>query len=306
MEEIAPPACTTLRSRLDASVNHVVPAGDGGYFESRYVRRVPERWICYLSSHSGCAMACRFCHLTATRQTMMRDASPADYLAQATRVFGTYDEALADGAPQGEKVHFNYMARGEPLENRSLLGDPASVFDPLAGLAAARGLRHEHKVSTIMPRGFAADLAGVLADPRSSVYLSLYSLDERFRKRWLPKAMPGEAALDVVSDYQRRTGRLVNLHWAFIEGENDALRDVDRVAEAVARRGLRAKFNLVRYNPHSARHGVEPDESRLQALFDRLSAALGGTGSRIVPRVGLDVKASCGTFVEDEDLLQAA
>jgi len=296
---------TILRSRLDASVNHVVAAGDGGFFESRYVRRVPERWICYLSSHSGCAKACRFCHLTATRQTMMRDATPADYLAQARHVFETYDQTVEQGAPRGEKVHYNFMARGEPLANAALLSEPDSVFAPLADLARLRNLSHEHKVSTILPADFRADLAEVLGDPASSLYLSLYSLDPGFRKRWLPKAMPGEAALDLVADYQKSTGRLVNLHWAFIAGANDAERDIDAIAEAVLSRGLRAKFNLVRYNPHSARHGVEPDEARLAMLFDRLSSALGGTGSRIVPRVGLDVKASCGTFVEDGDLLAA-
>lgn len=298
--------CTTLASRLDASVNHVVPAGDGGYFEARYVRRVPERWICYVSSHSGCDKACRFCHLTATRQTMMTPATPEDYAAQAGRVFATYDRLVAGGEPRGEKVHYNFMARGEPLENPSLLSDPASVFGPLGAMAAARGLAHAHKVSTILPRGFSADLAEVLADPASQVYYSLYGVSERFRKRWLPKAMAPSAALDLLADYQNRTGRTVNLHWAFIAGENDGEADVAEVLEAVLGRGIRAKFNLVRYNPHSPRHGEEPAEERLQLLFDRIARALGQPGSRIVPRVGFDVKASCGTFVEDRDLALAA
>lgn len=38
----------TLQSRLDSSVNFVVPA-DGSYLEARYVRRAPDYFCCYLS-----------------------------------------------------------------------------------------------------------------------------------------------------------------------------------------------------------------------------------------------------------------
>lgn len=299
------PGFVTLPSRLDASVNHVIPAGDGGFLEARYVRRVPERWICYLSSHSGCDKACRFCHLTATRQTTMRPATLEEYLEQAEMVFATYRERLLAGEQGGSKVHFNFMARGEPLENPVLLQHSDELFTALGEIAARFGLDHAHKVSTILPMSFRADLADVLADPASQLYYSLYSVDERFRKRWLPKAMPSSEGLDLAADYQRRTGRTVILHWAFIAGENDGDRDVGLLLEQVARRGLRAKFNLVRYNPHDARHGEETAEPRLQALFDRISEELGMPGSRIVQRVGFDVKASCGMFVEPDHLVEA-
>ena len=287
-----------IESSLDASVNHVVPSVDGGYYEARYVRRVPDRWICYLSSHSGCDKACRFCHLTATGQTMMRPASMADYIGQANAVFETHRRLVEGGAPHGSKLHYNYMARGEPLENPSLLGEPGEVCAKLGQMARQRGLDHAHKVSTIIPGSFRGRLPTILADPKSQLYYSIYSVNPKFRKRWLPKAMPAREGLDLVADYQSVTGRTVVLHWAFIEGENDGERDLDALLEEVSIRGIRAKFNLVRYNPHDGRHGREPDEARLQVLFDKVAASLGGLGSRIVPRVGFDVSASCGMFVD--------
>ena len=67
--------------------------------------------------------------------------------------------------------------------------------------------------------------------------------------------------------------------------------------EDVKSRGIKAKFNLVRYNPHSDRYGYEPEEQHIIQLFNVVQSYLHNPKSRIVPRVGHDVKASCGMFV---------
>lgn len=282
-----------LHSEEDASVNWVTPTADKGAFEARYVRRTPEYFIAYLSSHTGCNKACRFCHLTATRQTMMTDATPQDYVEQASSVMQWYDTQEA-----AERVNFNFMARGEPLANLHVRDNWTSVYEPLKALADARGLVSKFNISTIMPEDL--DLYKVFGDTGTQLYYSLYSLDEHFRKRWLPKAIDPRIALDRLTDWQQKTGELVTLHWAFIKDANDGLANLQRIADAVKSRGLEVKFNLVRYNPYSERQGEEPNEQRLQDLFNFFQRELNHPSSRIVPRVGFDVKASCGMFVQPD------
>ncbi|MBY0233027.1 MAG: hypothetical protein K2W96_27410 [Gemmataceae bacterium] len=205
------------RSAQDASVNWDRPAGVGR-IEARYVRRCAGHVVVYLSSQTGCAQGCRMCHLTATGQTALRDVARAEYLEQADAVLGhcrTQEKARS--------VHFNFMARGEPLANPHLLGEADGIPGDLAGRAVALGLRPRWLVSTIIPKEFGERrLEDVFVVQAPEVYYSLYSMDERFRRRWLPKALPAAEGLDRLASWQRASYKLVKLHHAYIGGRTTA------------------------------------------------------------------------------------
>lgn len=288
-----------LTSREDASVNFVFPSGQ----EARFVRRVDDYIIVYLSSHDGCDRTCRFCHLTQSGQTNFNPSSHADLVAQANTVLAHYRRQVETGLmPPAKRVHFNWMARGEPLLSPVIQQEWALVTESLHNLANQAGLVDiRFNISTILPR----DLSGPLqfAGPvQPTLYYSLYSLDSGFRRRWLPKALPAEDGLKLLAEWQSRTGGEVVLHWGVIEGENDQIESVIAISQVVARLGLRARFNLVRYNPYSAHQGSEAPEPVLREYFAVLAPAMKLPGSRIVPRVGFDVQASCGMFAGQEQL----
>jgi 23S rRNA (adenine2503-C2)-methyltransferase len=286
-----------LHSRIDSSVNYVDWQDDRGAFESRFVQRSPEYFITYLSSHTGCNKACRMCHLTQTGQTMMREATMADYITQARAVISHFN-SLGTYVPH---VNYNFMARGEPLANSTVLNHWETLANELIHLAVANyGIENANlNLSTIMPSEVRfVDLATTFDQPNTNFYYSLYSMNPAFRKRWLPKAMDPNEALDKLTGWQQKTGREVALHWTFIEGENDDLATLDDIISAVHSRGLMVKFNAVRYNPYSEKQGREPVMFVLERNFAYLQDAFGSTGSRIVPRVGSDVAASCGMFPE--------
>lgn len=284
-----------LRSSVDDSVNFVMPATDGGYWECRYVRREPDYFICYLSSHSGCNRGCRFCHLTTTGQTTMMDARGGLFLKQADLVLKHYQTQ----AP-AKYVHFNWMARGEPLCNRTILEDSAGLLGSLGMVAMEHGLIPKFNISTIMPTTLKKPLDEIFRITHPTIYYSIYSIKEAFREKWLPGAMPVKQALEMLVDFQRSTKKIVKLHWCFIEGENDDVVELQQMLELINSVGLRAEFNVVRYNPYSPQYGRE--SPNLPLLESVLKMQTKGSPVQTVPRVGPDVFASCGMFFDRPEL----
>lgn len=281
-----------LKSSEDESVNFVREA-DIGTVEARYVRRADDYFIVYLSSQTGCRKACRMCHLTQSGQTDARDVSIEELFTQADEVLGHYDTQSA-----AKVVHFNFMARGEVFANQEVREQGDRLLDGLAERAISRRLIPRFKFSTIMPLELEeVELAWLFPRHNPDLYYSIYSTSPSFRRRWLPKALPVELALEKLAAYQRATRKIPVLHWAFIAGENDDLATLDGICQAVHEAGLRPDVNIVRYNPFSPGQGTEPSEDVIERNARYLAAGLPGAEVKIVGRVGFDVKASCGMFV---------
>lgn len=282
-----------LRSAEDRSVNFTRRAPDGGLLEARFVARSDDYAIAYLSSHSGCRLACRFCHLTQTGQTMFGPATHWDLMGQFMRVLGHMDEERV----RPPRLNVNFMARGEPLANPHITQDFAAFAVPAMTEAERRGMSVRFNISTVFPADRDVDLTRAFGAFPVTPYWSLWSVDPGFRRRWLPRAEAPERSLDRLLRFQAETGREVVLHWGLIAGRNDREEDLAGIASLLSGSGLRARLNLVRYNSFSRRTGTEAGQDRLSRFLEVLGPILGIPGSRVVPRVGRDVFASCGMFV---------
>lgn len=285
-------------SQQDRSVNFEHRFEDHrGMLEARFVQRVDDYFIVYLSSQTGCKQACRMCHLTATGQTDSRDVTVEEYFEQAKRVFEHY-ATLGNPAT---RVHFNFMARGEPLANKHFLENADYILRELKRMADCWGLESKFLISTIFPKTFDQwELTDIFKDPevRPELYYSLYSTDRDFRRKWVPKAIEPSIALSLLTRWNRSTGKVPKIHYAFIENENDSLGDVKRCIDLIEQYDVPVNWNIVRYNPPEGHYSKEPVEGHIKYLAGYIRNRLPKARVKLIPRVGLDVKASCGTFLK--------
>jgi adenine C2-methylase RlmN of 23S rRNA A2503 and tRNA A37 len=290
-----------IHSSQDHSVNFIDPV-DIGMLESRYVRRVDDYFIAYLSSQSGCDQACRMCHLTATGQNKLRDTTIAEFLEQSDKVFAHYDDLIKNNqAIQAKWMHYNFMARGEPLNNIHIRNkkDSGLLFQGLRENAESRDVNAQFLISSIIPESFKdvefEDIFGII---HPKVYYSLYSMDQNFRHRWLNRALDPNLALEKLARWQDVSESKIKIHYAFIKDENDSEKDMLDICKALKSHGLNPEFNVVRYNPASERYGVESDEDTINRNVEIFKNEIKNVKIKIIPRVGLDVQASCGMFVK--------
>lgn len=288
-----------LKSALDSSVNFVFDTG----VECRFVQRSTEYFIIYVSSHNGCNKACRFCHLTQTGQTDYKTTFYNQYLDQVKVVVDYWEKEVKPNMPSPQKVHVNFMARGEPLDNPVLVrlwGQLSKDMDGMIKKATNVG-QVKFKISTIMPKSefLYQDLVknlkkGVPAE----IYYSMYSVSEEFRKRWIPKAIHINDSLPIVKSLIDE-GLDVTFHHALIKGHNATIKDAKAFVATLRLFGISGvDFNLVRYNPFSSDQGVEANDRQIMNYLSVLKDCGLFKEVKMIPRVGFDVSASCGLFTK--------
>jgi hypothetical protein len=87
-------------------------------------------------------------------------------------------------------------------------------------------------------------------------------------------------------------------HLDVIAGENDSKAEVAAMLAEVRAAGLVGSCAQARFHPPIAPGACERSQEVLAARFRALAEGPAGPSSRQVPRVGFDVRASCGMFVE--------
>ena len=292
------------KSRItEASKGRTTEASKEGMIEARYVRRAPEKVSAYLSSHSGCNQGCKFCWLTNTGQTSF-DHVPIDIYAEQLDTVLRHARFVDSQYPLGTikpRVNVNFMARGEPLANRYLMRDYRELHKTLQAVTEKNGYSDmKINISTIMPgTTLGVNLAETFGGLPTYLYYSLYSVNREFRKKWIPNGIHPVNALTSLKEFQVASGMPIAIHFALIKGENDSLEDVQRLVDTVAQFEFTdLKFNVVRFNPHpSSEYTESPNTKKIFEILDSISSGTTSySGSRIVPRVGYDVNASCGMF----------
>jgi 23S rRNA (adenine2503-C2)-methyltransferase len=262
----------------DGSARYLLRLEDNTSIETVYVPEEERITLC-LSSQAGCALDCRFCFTALLG--LQRNLSAGEIVGQVLAV------AKAREIRPGSRLNLVFMGMGEPLLNL------AQVMKAIRILADPRGFGiplHRITVSTsgIVPR--VRELARDPMRPKLAISLNASSEEQRTELMPINRKYPLRELLRVCRAYPLRPRERLTFEYVLLDGFNDTDADAVRVGELL--RGMRAKVNLIPYNPGSELPYRTSPLERVLAFQQLLT-------ERNIPAYirisrGQDISAACG------------
>jgi 23S rRNA (adenine2503-C2)-methyltransferase len=260
----------------DGSRKYLFGLEDGNRIESVLI---PEKshWTICISSQVGCAYGCRFC-LTG-RGGLVRNLTAAEIISQVWEI----QKRLQSGMRLTNTV---LMGMGEPLANYD------NVLAALRIVTANNGLKFSNRKVTISTAGLVPRIDQLGRDITVNLAVSLNAADNEKRDYLMPinRKYPLEILMNACKTFPLPRRRMITFEYILIDGINDAPEDARHLAQIL--RPLRAKINLIPFNPFKESDFKRPVESVILA-FQKILVDHHYT-VRIRYSKGADISAACG------------
>ena len=279
----------------DGSKKYLFRTHDGHTFESVLIQmrekqrdemgRIlsSEKWTICLSSQIGCKVGCAFCFTA--KGGFCRNLEAGEIVEQVVQI--KRDNAIAPH----KRVNIVYMGMGEPLDNFE------SVTKAIRILSERDGLSISARRQTISTSGIAPKIKKLgMLDLGVQLAISLHAVDDTLRSRLIPmnKAYNIAQVLDEVRAFPVDMRKRVMFEYLMIKDLNDSLKEAKKLLALL--NGIRAKVNVILFNPHEGSEFLRPSEERAKAFADFLTQR--GLLCTIRESKGLDISAACGQLRE--------
>ena len=260
----------------DGSEKFSFRLADGEVIESVLIPETDHYTLC-LSSQVGCAQNCRFC-LTA-QKNLHRNLTPAEIVNQilAVRSFLINKPAI---------TNLVFMGMGEPLANFP------NVVKAITLILAPWGLNFSSRRVTVSTAGLAPLIPALGKAVRVNLAVSLNAPNDALRRQLMPitAKFPLAQVLEACRAFPLPPHRRITFSYVLLKGINDSPAQARELARLL--RGLRAKINLIAFNPHPDLPFQRPEPDTVQAFQDILVQAHYTTLIR--ESRGTDISAACG------------
>ncbi|MFQ6607928.1 MAG: 23S rRNA (adenine(2503)-C(2))-methyltransferase RlmN [Fidelibacterota bacterium] len=268
-------------SDITGSRKFLLELSDGSKVESVFLPEGNRRTVC-LSSQVGCPLGCKFC--ATGKMGILRDLSTAEIVAQLYAIKREVKERITNVV---------FMGMGEPLLNYDAVLKAAELIHHEAG--GNIGLR---KI-TISTSGIAPRIRQ-FADEHHPYQLafSLNATTDQVRTEIMPINRKHDLAtcLDALEYYSSRSRQRVTVEYVLLPGVNNSREDAERLIKIVRR--LRAKLNVIPFNPIPETPFQQPTQEEMEKFLSRLSPAIQIVTVRWSQ--GSDIRAACGQlFVQN-------
>jgi len=239
-----------------------------------------------LSTQVGCPVRCRFC--ASGRSGLIRNLAAGEILEQffhACRHLGRLPDNVV------------FMGIGEGLLNFRNLADTLQL------LTAPDKIGLGQRRITVSTSGWAPGVRQ-LAEMRQAwnLAISLHAPDDETRARLIPEKFrrPIGEIMDAAIYYRQLAGRMITFEYTLLAAIND--RPDQAIELAKLAKKVRAKVNIIPYNPGGASGFDRPADARIQ----RFVAVLKDHHVQVTCRSekGASIRAACGQLRAESAPLQ--
>jgi 23S rRNA (adenine2503-C2)-methyltransferase len=268
----------------DGSVRYLLGFEDGQGAESVYMPEKSRITLC-VSSQAGCAVDCRFC-FTAL-MGLKRNLTAGEILGQVYLL--TEDQVISSGT----RLNVVFMGMGEPLLNLQ------SVMKAIRILTDSVGLGISPRRITISTSGIIPGIQKLALEsvrPKLAISLNASTDEQRISLMPVSRKYPLRDLIAACRDYPLRPHERLTFEYVLLDGINDSCQDAMRVSKLI--RGIRAKVNLIPYNPGPGLPYRASPWERVLAFQETL--ARGHTPAFIRLSRGRDIRAACGQLLLDQ------
>lgn len=267
-------------------------AGDGSEAGNELGRQSGRPWnrttIC-VSSQVGCAVDCQFC-LTALLG-VKRNLTAGEIVGQICAVLNEQHVF-----PPQARVNIVFMGMGEPFLNYENFIKACSLLVEGVGIPESR--------MTVSTAGIVPRIPDLGAEPvRPKLAISLNASNDELRSRLMPinRKWNLEKLISAARNFPLRTRERLTFEYVLLNGVNDSAQNARELVELI--RGIRAKVNLIAWNPGPGIAFQTPAEERVLQFQKVLVDADVPTYIRR-PR-GRDIYAACGQLKHTVELAVA-
>lgn len=232
-----------------------------------------------LSSQAGCAVDCSFC--ATARLGLLRNLSAGEIVGQVLT-------ALVDNRQQlRPQTNIVLMGQGEPLLNYD------ATLDAVRLLADPDGMAIPQRRLTLSTSGILPGIRRLAQEEvRPKLALSLNATTDEQRDALMPinRKYPIADLLQACREFPLRPWERLTFEYVLLGGLTDTPADAERLPRLL--RGLRAKINLIPWNPVPSMSYSAPEPRRVAGFQQTLRRA--GLLAFIRQPRGQDIFAACG------------
>jgi 23S rRNA (adenine2503-C2)-methyltransferase len=264
----------------DGTVKFLFALPDGHEIESVLIPE-PKRLTLCISTQAGCGLGCAFC--ATALLGLKRNLTAAEIVDQIL-------EASRTLKPDQRITHIVLMGMGEPLANYQQTTDAIRIMTD-----ADTGLGFSSRRVTLSTVGLVPQIKKLIDETQVNLAISLHATTDEMRSRLMPvnRKYPLSELIACARALPIPKRKRITFEYVLLRGVNHSTDDARRLAKLLA--GIRAKINIIPFNPHPGSEFERPTIEEIERFQDEL-AAYGLQVNVRRPR-GDDIHAACGQLM---------